>query len=232
VVVDDDILVPGENRIEITVAQGMRVTAMGSEDHEVCHVDDAHSQARSYLAKQRSCCYNFECYFHTDTNEDTGYLKSVQAALLQIKYSHIWVHAFIDASKLPNGRSRDAVLADNKQNVRKQQEQSSHHVRFLRTQPDGRGLLATDHQVHVVFRPQAMSHRGQEAVCIRRQVHTRQSWLQIEYGTNEGRVLMRESIMLLTCPGRCLEIIHGTDVVSPISLMGLRLSHELCELTL
>ena len=66
-----------------------------------------------------------------------------------------------------------------------------------------------------------MGHRGQETVCIRRQVHARQRWLQIEYGTNERRVLVRETVMLLTCPGRCLEIIHGANIVPPVGLMGL-----------
>jgi hypothetical protein len=32
---------------------------------------------------------------------------------------------------------------------------------------------------------------------------------------------MRETIMLLTCPRGCLQIIHGTDIVPPISLVGL-----------
>lgn len=81
-VVDDDISVLGEKRIKIISAQGMRVAAMGSKNHEVGDVDDAHSQSRSYLAKECSSCYNFECHLDTNTNEDAGRLKSNQAAPL------------------------------------------------------------------------------------------------------------------------------------------------------
>lgn len=74
-VVYDNILVFGEKRIEVIVAQGMWVTAMGSEDHEVRYVDNAHSQSRSHLAKERRSRDNFERHFHADTNKDAGYLK-------------------------------------------------------------------------------------------------------------------------------------------------------------
>jgi hypothetical protein len=118
-VVNDDIFVLGEKRIKIICAQGMRVTAMGSENHEVGDVDDAHSQSGSYLAKECSRRYNFECHFDTDTNEDAGCLKSNQAAPLQGKYSHIRVHAIVDACKSPYRRARNAVLSDIEQNARK-----------------------------------------------------------------------------------------------------------------
>lgn len=135
--------------------------------------------------------------------------------------SHIRIQAIVDACKFPYRRARNAVLSDIERNMSKKQEGSPHLVRFFRAQPDGREVLATNHQVHIVLRPQAMGHRGQEAICIRRQVHTGQRRLQIKDGTDERRVLMRKAIMVLTCPRRCLQVINRTNIVPPNSLMCL-----------
>ena len=66
-----------------------------------------------------------------------------------------------------------------------------------------------------------MSHRAEEAVGIRRQVDTRKLGLEIEDSADEGWVLVRETVMLLTGPGRRLNIIERTDWLTPVSLMGL-----------
>ena len=51
------------------------------------------------------------------------------------------------------------------------------------------------------LRPQTMRHRRQEAIRIRRQIHPRQLGLQIQHRADEGRVLVREPVVLLPGPG-------------------------------
>jgi hypothetical protein len=118
-IVDDDILVLGEKRVKIIGTQRMRVAAMGTENHEVSDVDDAHPQSRSHLAKECSGRYNFECHFDTDANEDADYLELAQAQALKGKHSHIRVHAIVDARKFPYRCARNTVLLDIKQNASK-----------------------------------------------------------------------------------------------------------------
>lgn len=94
-------------------------------------------------------------------------------------------------------------------------------VRILRTQPYRRRLLTAHHQVDVILRAQAVGHSAQEAVSIRREVDTRQLGLQVEHGADERRVLMRETIVLLPCPCRSLDVVQRADVLPPGRLMRL-----------
>ena len=66
-----------------------------------------------------------------------------------------------------------------------------------------------------------MGHRAQEAIGIRRQVYSSECRFEIKNGADEGGVLVRETVMLLTRPGRSLNIIERTDWLTPVSLMGL-----------
>ena len=62
-----------------------------------------------------------------------------------------------------------------------------------------------------------MRNGTQKAIRIWRQIHPRELWLQIQNGTYEARILMGESVVLLTCPSGRLDIIDGTkrEILSP-----------------
>ncbi len=66
-----------------------------------------------------------------------------------------------------------------------------------------------------------MSQGGKEGIGIRGQVNACGAWLEVQNGTNEGGVLVRESIMLLTRPGACFEVVEAADILSPGSLPSL-----------
>ena len=66
-----------------------------------------------------------------------------------------------------------------------------------------------------------MRHRAQEAVGVRWEVDTSRLRLEVENGTNEGGVLVRETVVLLSRPGRGLEVVERTARMTPGSLAGL-----------
>ena len=94
-------------------------------------------------------------------------------------------------------------------------------VRLLRREPHRRRLLRSNHQVDVVLGTQAVRDGAQEAVGVRRQVNARKLRLEIENGTDEAWILMREAIVLLAGPSRCLDIVQGADVLTPRSFVRL-----------
>lgn len=88
-------------------------------------------------------------------------------------------------------------------------------VGLLRREPHRSGLLATDHQVHIVLRAQTVCDCRQEAVGIRRQVHPSKLGLEIEDGANERRVLVREAVVFLSRPSRGLDIVERATRLAP-----------------
>ena len=94
-------------------------------------------------------------------------------------------------------------------------------VSLFLAQPHRRRLLAADHQIDVVLGTQAMGDRAQEAVSIRWEVYTSQCRLEVEDGTDKGRVLMRKAVMLLTSPGRGFDIVQRTNIFAPSGFVGL-----------
>ena len=88
-------------------------------------------------------------------------------------------------------------------------------VSLLRGQPHWRRLLAPHHQIDIVFSTQAMRDGGQETICIGREVHARKLGLEVQDGADEGRVLMRETIVLLPCPSGSLNVVEGATGLAP-----------------
>ena len=66
-----------------------------------------------------------------------------------------------------------------------------------------------------------MGKGGKEGVGIRRQVNTCGARFEVQNGANEGRILVRESIMFLTCPSASFEVVDAANVLSPGSLPSL-----------
>lgn len=60
-----------------------------------------------------------------------------------------------------------------------------------------------------------MCNCRQEAVGVRRQIHSCELRLEIENGANEGRVLVREAVVFLPCPCRRLDIVERAARLSP-----------------
>ena len=111
---------------------------------------------------------------------------------------HIRVDPAIGGAPLPSPCAGDTVL-----------------LRLLAGEPHGRGLLAADHEVDVVLSPEAVSHRAQEAVGIWRQVHARRLGLEVEDGADEAGVLVRETVVLLPCPGGGLDVVERSVGLAP-----------------
>ena len=71
-----------------------------------------------------------------------------------------------------------------------------------------------------------MSHRAKEAVGIGRQVHARELGLEVEDGTDEGRVLVRETVVLLPRPCGGLEVVEGSAGLAPWGLVRLKIQRQ------
>lgn len=91
-----------------------------------------------------------------------------------------------------------------------------------------RRLLAADHKVNIVLRPEAMRHGRKKAIRIRRQIHARDFRLQRQHAADERRVLVGEAVMVLPRPGARLEVIERANRLPPVRL--LRHLHELAVL--
>lgn len=66
-----------------------------------------------------------------------------------------------------------------------------------------------------------MGKGGEEGVCVRREVDAGGVRFEVEDGANEGGILMREAVVLLTGPGACFDVIDRGDVFAPGSFTGL-----------
>lgn len=86
---------------------------------------------------------------------------------------------------------------------------------------DWLSLLRADHQIHIIVGAEAMSKGGKEGVGIWRQVNTCGARFEVQNGANEGRILVRESIMFLTRPSASFEVVDAANVFSPGGLPSL-----------
>lgn len=66
-----------------------------------------------------------------------------------------------------------------------------------------------------------MGKGGKKGVGIWGQVNPGGARFEIQNGANEGRVLVRKSIMFLTRPGASFEVVEAANVLSPGSLPSL-----------
>ena len=66
-----------------------------------------------------------------------------------------------------------------------------------------------------------MGKGGKEGIGIWGEVNTSGARFEVQNGANEGRILVGESIMLLTRPGASFEVVDAAYVLSPGSLPGL-----------
>lgn len=98
----------------------------------------------------------------------------------------------------------------------------AHLISLFWAQPYGCWLLAADHKVDVILCAEAVGHGAQEAVCIRRQVNTSESGLEVQDGADERWVLMGEAIVFLTSPSRSLDIVEGATWLTPGCLVSLQ----------
>ncbi len=132
---------------------------------------------------------------------------------------HVRINTVVDACKFPYRGTGNAMLHNFDQHsfLLRKKRKVIYRVGFFRRQPNWSRLLASHHQVDVLIRPQAMRNRTQKAIRIWRQIHPRELWLQIQNGTYKARILMGKSIVFLTRPSGCLDIIDGTksEILSP-----------------
>ena len=92
---------------------------------------------------------------------------------------------------------------------------------FIRGEEDGLRLLGADHKIDVIFRPETMSKGGQKGVCVGRKVDASGGGLEVQDGANEGRILMRETVVFLSSPGTSFDVVDTADVFPPCSLASL-----------
>lgn len=60
-----------------------------------------------------------------------------------------------------------------------------------------------------------MCDGAERAIGIRREVNPRSARLDVQHGTNETRILVREPIVFLSCPGRSFNVIQRPTGLSP-----------------
>jgi hypothetical protein len=201
VIVNDDLLVLGEQVLEVGVRKSMRVRTEGSKDHQIGDVHNPHAELWSDLAKESGGGDDFECDLCTDTNEDD-----------------IRTETFVGRAEPPDASTSPAV-----------------DLSFLWAKPNSRGMLRADHEVDIILRVDAVSDRAQEAVGIWRKVDTSGVGLEVKNGSDERRVLMRETVMFLTSPGGGLEVVEGgiggTEVglLGHLDELGILDHHRLCD---
>jgi hypothetical protein len=65
-----------------------------------------------------------------------------------------------------------------------------------------------------------MRHGREKTICVRGKIHPFNPRLQIEDRSDEGRVLVTEAIMFLTCPCTCFDIIETSYVLAPGYLLA------------
>ena len=92
VVVNDDLLVLGEQVLEVSVRKSMWVRTEGSEDHKIGDVHNPHAKLWSDLAKKSGSSDDFECDLCTDTNKDD-----------------IWTKTFVGRAEAPDASASSAV---------------------------------------------------------------------------------------------------------------------------
>lgn len=67
-----------------------------------------------------------------------------------------------------------------------------------------------------------MSRGGKEGVCVRGKVNAGCIWFEIEYGADEGGVLVGEAVVFLSGPGAGFEVIDAAYIFSPAGFPCLR----------
>lgn len=70
VVVDNNGLVVGEQRVESIVGQGVGMRSTNTEDHQVGDIDDSNTKLGRVLAEKGCSSDNFERDFYTNANQD------------------------------------------------------------------------------------------------------------------------------------------------------------------
>lgn len=69
-IINDNLLVFGEQVLEVGVRKGPRVRAEGSEDHQIGDVHNPRAKFWSDPAKESGGGDDFECNFRTNTDKD------------------------------------------------------------------------------------------------------------------------------------------------------------------
>ena len=76
-------------------------------------------------------------------------------------------------------------------------------------------MLAANHQVDIILRPQAMGHSRKETVRIGRKIDSSKSRLEVQNSADEGRILVREAVVLLPGPCRSLDVVKRSTGLAP-----------------
>ena len=82
------------------------------------------------------------------------------------------------------------------------------------------GCLPDDHDVDVVLALQAVGHRGQQGVGVRRQVDAHDLGLLVEHVVDEAGVLVGEAVVVLAPHVRAQQVVEARDARTPLDLAG------------
>ena len=86
---------------------------------------------------------------------------------------------------------------------------------LVHRQPLGQLGLVGDDQVDVVGAAQAVVHRADQRVGVRRQVDAHELRLEVEDAVDEARILVREAVVLLAPERRGLQVVQRGDRQAP-----------------
>ena len=130
---------------------------------------------------------------------------------------HIGLHAVaVIAGPVPDAEPRGAM-----------------HVRLLRRQPLRGGLLADDHRVDSIIGRQAVIHDPQQAIGIGRQIDARDIRLLAGEVIDEARILVAETVVILSPDVAREEIVERRDRLAPFQLarqlqpLGMLVDHRI-----
>ena len=71
-IVDDYLSIRREKRLEILIAEGVRMAPEWTEDHQIRHIHDTYTEGRNQLAEESSCCNHLKGNLCSDSNKDTA----------------------------------------------------------------------------------------------------------------------------------------------------------------
>ena len=181
---EDYRLVLGEQRVEISVAQTVRVSALRLKLKEVYYVYKSDLYLRQVLA-------------HDGNSRQTLQSRSIAAA----GEYNVRLFALVVGSPLPYAYTLCAVLYS-----------------LLHSQPLGTGVLRSYHYVYIVLRTYAVVEAGEQAVSIRRQIHSYNVCLLVGNVVEEAGVLMSKAVVVLLPYVRGKYVVERSDLLTPRQL--------------
>src|SRR5271168_657760 len=87
-IIEMDGFIFSEDSVKVLLSHGVRMTSMGSKNHEICNIDNSNSQLWHNFSKKSCCCNHFKCHFCANSANN-----------------NVWTDAAVGGCKGPDRRS-------------------------------------------------------------------------------------------------------------------------------